>query len=204
MVTILKINLLTYCRSLLQTKGYLFFFYCFYWWQFMECFLTTPRGAGQHVGVGDGFRRSCMHGDVWQRHHHLDMVVVEDGDPFAEGWAMEWVEAYKRRKIEQKKGEERKARRESFLDIEVFEVEVGKRREWAGEEQREEVFSEGGRAKQKERNEVGLLWFWCKLRRRSRETWSPASSAGGEHFRVRLLDHILIAVDFLWFAVTVL
>ena len=132
------------------------------------------------------------------------MVVVEDGDPFAEGWAMEWVEAYKRRKIEQKKGEERKARRESFLDIEVFEVEVGKRREWAGEEQREEVFSEGGRTKQKERNEVGLLWFWCKLRRRSRETWSPASSAGGEHFRVRLLDHILIAVDFLWFAVTVL
>ena len=51
----------------------------------MGYFLTTLGGAGQHVvGVGDGFRRSCMHGTCGKG-HHLTMVVVEDGDLFAEG-----------------------------------------------------------------------------------------------------------------------
>ena len=36
--------------------------------------------------------------DVWQRHHYLDMVVVEDGDFFVEQSIMELVEALRRRK----------------------------------------------------------------------------------------------------------
>ena len=36
--------------------------------------------------------------DVWQRHHYLDMVVVEDGDFFVERSTVGLVEAWRRRK----------------------------------------------------------------------------------------------------------
>ena len=41
---------------------------------------------------------SCMHGMCGKETYHFAMVVVEDGDPFAEEWAVKRVEACKRKK----------------------------------------------------------------------------------------------------------
>ena len=76
------------------------------------------------LGVGDGYQRH-MHGTRGERHHHLAMVVVEDGDG-ADGWNRK--AAGKEKKKEKKKGgkldgrgeaqaESRRARKELVSSI---------------------------------------------------------------------------------------
>ena len=65
------------------------------------------------LGVGDGYQRH-MHGTCGERHHHLAMVVVENGDG-ADGWNRRAVgkKGKKRRKREERLDGKREAQAES-------------------------------------------------------------------------------------------
>ena len=65
------------------------------------------------LGVGDGYQRH-MHGTRGERHHHLAMVVVENGDG-VDGWNMRVVgkKEKKRRKMGERLDGKREAQAES-------------------------------------------------------------------------------------------
>ena len=84
-----------------KTKCRLPFYYYYYYYLSFSCHLCgTPEKEPSFLlilgEVGDGFHRRAA--ETCGKHHHLAMVVVEEGDIFVESCIVERVKAWWRRK----------------------------------------------------------------------------------------------------------